>query len=655
MVERLTALLGDPSMSVSKWPKMTANCLQPNGIHPGSDEQLVVFTEYADTADWLVHHLRAEGYSCERYSGRDSHGKRDEIRARFMGRGFQVLVSTDAGNEGIDLQSAHVLVNWDIPWSLVRLEQRMGRIHRVGQTEDVELFNLVATDTREGDAHLVLLNNLVAAANELGGKMFDGLSLVGELVTQEAGTGDLERLLERTFSEDPEERNAVLRAMRAITTERLRIAHDRARRQEDALASGLDLSEAYAALQDERLQRINPHLVERFLSRLANAGLLDVEKAALADEGLWFIRPRSLRPLPPDLDTGGRSALLVATTGTAKRRALEAGQARAAEALGLGPSEPGFRDLVAAASDHLRGALWRGGALADPTSLTDYDVFCFRTSVSEGGGRQETTWSYLVRVDDVGARIVNWELLANLELGEGQRSQHPARHSDAYGAAAARADEDAGQRRQALDNWLSGARRQLLQLPTDLTDDITDRDLRITTRNRLRQAAEERLHELAQATAISVGDIELAGWAHVHGSGAFSDPTEADSEEVAMRHVAGLLRADGWAVADRHNERPGPGFDLHARKGRHQRCVEIKGVRRSATSEGVTVTGNELAKAGLLGDDYWLYVVDQCHDGKGTLFAAFQDPAHVFAEAVQDIPLLRIKGSDLAAAKEGAA
>jgi len=443
--------------------------------------------------------------------------------------------------------------------------------------------------------------------------------------------------------------------MRAITTERLRIAHDRARRQEDALASGLDLSEAYAALQDERLQRINPHLVERFLSRLANAGLLDVEKAALADEGLWFIRPRSLRPLPPDLDTGGRSALLVATTGTAKRRALEAGQARAAEALGLGPSEPGFRDLVAAASDHLRGALWRGGALADPTSLTDYDVFCFRTSVSEGGGRQETTWSYLVRVDDVGARIVNWELLANLELGEGQRSQHPARHSDAYGAAAARADEDAGQRRQALDNWLSGARRQLLQLPTDLTDDITDRDLRITTRNRLRQAAEERLHELAQATAISVGDIELAGWAHVHGSGAFSDPTEADSEEVAMLHVAGVLRADGWAVADRHNERPGPGFDLHARKGRHQRCVEIKGVRRSATSEGVTVTGNELAKAGLLGDDYWLYVVDQCHDGKGTLFAAFQDPAHVFAEAVQDIPLLRIKGSDLAAAKEGAA
>ena len=70
-----------------------------------------------------------------------------------MAREFEVIVSTDAGNEGIDLQSAHVLVNWDIPWSLVTLEQRMGRIHRVGQKRDVYLYNLIATDTLEGDTY----------------------------------------------------------------------------------------------------------------------------------------------------------------------------------------------------------------------------------------------------------------------------------------------------------------------------------------------------------------------------------------------------------------------------------------------------------------------------------------------------------------------
>jgi SNF2 family DNA or RNA helicase len=140
-------------------------CLGANGIKPGNDEQAVVFTEYADTADWLVGALTTAGFTARRYSGRDPHPVRDDTRNAFARRDFQVLVSTDAGNEGIDLQTAHVLVNWDIPWSLVRLEQRMGRIHRLGQTRDVELYNLIATGTREGDVLEVLLRNFVTAAN----------------------------------------------------------------------------------------------------------------------------------------------------------------------------------------------------------------------------------------------------------------------------------------------------------------------------------------------------------------------------------------------------------------------------------------------------------------------------------------------------------
>ncbi len=102
-------------------------------------------------------------------------------------------------------------------------------------------------------------------------------------------------------------------------------------------------------------------------------------------------------------------------------------------------------------------------------------------------------------------------------------------------------------------------------------------------------------------------------------------------------------------MADVHTE--GRGYDVHARKGREQRCVEVKGVWESAASRGVTLTGNELAKAGLLGEDYWLYVVDDCAGG-GVLFAAYQDPASVFADATQDVPVLKIAGSALKAAKE---
>jgi hypothetical protein len=78
----------------------------------------------------------------------------------------------------------------------------------------------------------------------------------------------------------------------------------------------------------------------------------------------------------------------------------------------------------------------------------------------------------------------------------------------------------------------------------------------------------------------------------------------------------------------------------------------VKGVWDSASSRGVDLTGNELAKAGLLAEDYWLYVVDGCNDGYGTLFAGYPNPALVFADAAKDKAILHINGSALKAAKE---
>ena len=300
--------------------------------------------------------------------------------------------------------------------------------------------------------------------------------------------------------------------------------------------------------------------------------------------------------------------------------------------------------------------IWRGGTVEDPTSVTDYDLLCFEARVTEGSGRRETTWSCLVRVDDVGAKPVNWELLPNLRaIDRPPRALHPAHAADAETAAITAATDDGVRRRTAIDAWLSSAGRQLERLPGDLTDDIRDRSIRLATQQRLQQAVEDRLAVLNAATAIELGEICRVGWAHVVGTGVPQDPTEKDSETIAMAHVTALLRRDGWAVADRHNERPGPGYDLEARKGRLQRCVEVKGVWRSAASKGVSVTGNELAKAAILGDGYWLYVTDQCHDGIGTLYAAYQNPGAVFADAAKDVPVLHIAGSALKAAKEAQA
>ena len=75
----------------------------------------------------------------------------------------QVLLATDAAGEGINLQRAHLMVNYDLPWNPNRLEQRFGRIHRIGQTEVCHLWNLVAEETREGEVYHRLLEKLEQA------------------------------------------------------------------------------------------------------------------------------------------------------------------------------------------------------------------------------------------------------------------------------------------------------------------------------------------------------------------------------------------------------------------------------------------------------------------------------------------------------------
>ncbi|HZQ77190.1 MAG TPA: helicase-related protein [Acidimicrobiia bacterium] len=647
LLTRLDAHVGDNAQTISKWPRLVDDCLAANGIVAGNSEQAVVFTEFADTADWLVARFQSNKFSAKRYSGRDPHPVRDQVRAEFASRHFQILVSTDAGNEGIDLQTAHVLVNWDIPWSLVRLEQRMGRIHRVGQTRDVELYNLVATGTREGDAHLRLLDNLCAAANELGGKMFDSLSLVAEIALSEAGTADIEKLLAKTYASGTGG-DLATQAVQSITKDRLRQIRDLTRRAEDQLASGVELSKAISSLHDERLERINPHIVERFLRRIARAGLVTLERSAVADEGLWYLSTSAMT-LPPDFRSG---RTLIATSGAAKRDAVNAGAAAAGRALMLGPGEPAFTVLTATAADALRAALYQGGRLHDPNSVTDYDLFVFEVPVTEGGGRRNTSWSYLIRVDQTGARAVTWEALANLEPGErASKTPHPARSTNAETAAQVALTKDLNTRKDALTTWLAQARTQLQQLPSDLTDHIEGHDERVAARAAIEEAVSGRIKELDGAITLTHADLERVGWAHVRGTGVPLDPKEQDSETIAMAHVVQFLSDDGWGVADRHTEKD-LGFDLHATRGREQRCVEVKGVWDSASSTGIRMTGQEIAKAGLLGNDYWLYVVDQCNDGNGTLFHAWRHPAVVFADAAQDVAIVRIPGSALSAARE---
>ncbi len=112
------------------------------------DSKILIFTEFRRTQDYLAQRLQAEGFSTSLFHGSLSLAQKDEAVASFRHQS-QILISTEAGGEGRNLQFCHILINYDLPWNPMRVEQRIGRIHRLGQQHDVRIINLIAANTIE--------------------------------------------------------------------------------------------------------------------------------------------------------------------------------------------------------------------------------------------------------------------------------------------------------------------------------------------------------------------------------------------------------------------------------------------------------------------------------------------------------------------------
>ncbi|MBU1023740.1 DUF3883 domain-containing protein, partial [bacterium] len=136
-------------------------------LNRNKEEKLVIFTEHRDTLTSLKDRLEDKGYAVTII-----HGQMDVDNRKIAQREFktkkQIMVATDAAGEGINLQFCRFLINWDIPWNPNRLEQRMGRIHRYGQKDEVWVYNLVAQNTREGKVLQRILEKLDTMREQIG-------------------------------------------------------------------------------------------------------------------------------------------------------------------------------------------------------------------------------------------------------------------------------------------------------------------------------------------------------------------------------------------------------------------------------------------------------------------------------------------------------
>ena len=227
-------------------------------------QKLVIFTEHRDTLNYLETRIstllgRREAIVCI-HGGM---GREDRLKAQESFRHdpeVKVLLATDAAGEGINLQRAHLMVNYDLPWNPNRLEQRFGRIHRIGQTEVCHLWNLVAEETREGEVYHTLLEKLEEARRALSGQIYD---VLGKVVFE--GRPLRELLVEAIrYGERPDVRARLTTAVaNALDPNKLRDLLE-----EKALAhDAMDASRVHRIREDmERAdaRRLQPHYIEFF-------------------------------------------------------------------------------------------------------------------------------------------------------------------------------------------------------------------------------------------------------------------------------------------------------------------------------------------------------------------------------------------------------
>ena len=245
-----------------KWRELS-NLLQTNE-HLTRREKLIIFTEHRDTLDYLQERISS-------LFGRDEmvatiHGglnrrERRAVEERFkQDKNFLILVATDAAGEGINLQNAHLMINYDLPWNPNRLEQRFGRIHRIGQKKICHLWNLVAEDTREGQVFLRLLKKIEEERAALGGQVFD---ILGKISFNDKPLRDL--LIEAIrYGNDPK----VIRRLdnvvdKSLDADKIRELLNERALTEDALGFG-EVIGINQNMKRGALHKLQPHFVENF-------------------------------------------------------------------------------------------------------------------------------------------------------------------------------------------------------------------------------------------------------------------------------------------------------------------------------------------------------------------------------------------------------
>lgn len=327
----------------------------------GEPRKLIIFTEHRDTLAYLSDRIRTlvgRPEAVEMIHGGVRRPERRRITEEFTKNpACQILVATDAAGEGLNLQAAHLMVNYDLPWNPNRIEQRFGRIHRIGQTEVCRLWNLVASNTREGEVFNQLLDKIAEQRAAYGGKVFDVLGSAFD----EAPLRVL--LMEAIrYGEQPEVRARMRRVIDEQVAEGCKeLMEERALARENLTDS--DVERMRRQMDEARSRRLQPHYIEwAFRTAFGRLG----GRIAKRETGRWEISH-----VPPAVRTHQPLAGALPVASRYQRVTFEierVGKDTGSRADLLAPGHPLHDAVIAETGRSLGAALERGAVLVSPTA-----------------------------------------------------------------------------------------------------------------------------------------------------------------------------------------------------------------------------------------------------------------------------------------------
>ena len=374
-----------------KWDELSKLLQNTPEMHDaeGRQRKLIIFSEHRDTLSYLeqrIGGLLGTPDAIVTIHGGVKREDRRKVQELFRNDpATRVLVATDAAGEGVNLQNANLMVNYDLPWNPNRLEQRFGRIHRIGQTEVCHLWNMVAGETREGDVFQRLFEKLDVERQALGGRVFD---VLGEIF-EDTSLRDL--LIEAIrYGEDPEIRARLQRKVEGV----LDTDHLRSIIHRNALSEEIMDEQRLFAVKDEmekaEARKLQPYFIRAFFTQAFQQ--LGGELRA-REPGRWEIShvPAIIRERDRQI-TGRDRRNLNPVLRKYERVCFEKQYVRLIERVGapmaslLHPGHPLMQSVTDLVLEQHRNTLKQGAVLIDPhdMGLIPRVTFIIDHSVKEG-------------------------------------------------------------------------------------------------------------------------------------------------------------------------------------------------------------------------------------------------------------------------------